>query len=123
MESSHRAEYGRAEIDIKNISKLFGEESLGLQQVWMSHGDHAERLPEGFTVAATSQGVRLKAPNILVEVYLPHATVHPADLQIARQPDGNQTKHRSAQFGIPAMSLTDLGRHSEMLLSKVLRSF
>ena len=59
VESSHRSEYGRAEITVERSSELYGEESTNGQQVWMSHGDHAEKLPEGFTVAATSQGVYL----------------------------------------------------------------
>lgn len=57
VESSQRSEYGRAEITVERSSELYGGESTDSQQVWMSHGDHAEKLPEGFTVAATSQGV------------------------------------------------------------------
>ena len=61
VESSHRSEYGRAEIQVDNLSELYGGESTDSQQVWMSHGDHAEKLPQGFTVAATSQGVNIQS--------------------------------------------------------------
>lgn len=50
--ASHR-EYGKAEIQVKNDSKLFGE--LPKEQVvWMSHGDLVVETPAGFTVDATS---------------------------------------------------------------------
>ena len=55
MESSHQSESGRAEIQTDSSSQLYGKEETKSQQVWMSHGDHAEQLPEGFTVAATSE--------------------------------------------------------------------
>lgn len=60
MESSQRSEYGRAEMRTDRASNLYAEETAETQQVWMSHGDHAEKLPHGFTVAATSEGVPLK---------------------------------------------------------------
>ena len=58
VESSDRCEYGRAEIKTESTSQLYSEETSDTQQVWMSHGDHAERLPAGFKVAATSNTVR-----------------------------------------------------------------
>ena len=57
MESSHQSEYGRAEITTDPSSELYADESTSSQQVWMSHGDHAEKLPQGFTVAASSEKV------------------------------------------------------------------
>src|SRR5687768_4188190 len=51
-------EFGRAFIEITGESMLFdglwkpGE----LHQVWMSHGDRVEALPEGFSVVARSEG-------------------------------------------------------------------
>jgi GMP synthase (glutamine-hydrolysing) len=57
VEGGHAAEFGRAEIDILEPSALF--EGLwqvgGRYPVWMSHGDRVSRLPEGFTVKATSE--------------------------------------------------------------------
>uniref|UniRef100_A0A0C9RXF2 GMP synthase [glutamine-hydrolyzing] n=1 Tax=Wollemia nobilis TaxID=56998 RepID=A0A0C9RXF2_9CONI len=46
-------EYGRMEIIVKKGSELFGD-CVERQAVWMSHGDEAVRLPEGFSVVATS---------------------------------------------------------------------
>ena len=55
--SSHR-EFGRATIEVVGGSTLFdglwreGER----HQVWMSHGDRVDRLPDGFKVVARSEG-------------------------------------------------------------------
>jgi GMP synthase (glutamine-hydrolysing) len=51
-------EFGRAYIDVVAPSALFeGLWSVGEKhQVWMSHGDRVERLPEGFAVVAQSDG-------------------------------------------------------------------
>ncbi len=55
---SDNREFGRAFIEIGAESALFdglwkpGER----HQVWMSHGDRVERLPEGFSVVAHSEG-------------------------------------------------------------------
>jgi GMP synthase (glutamine-hydrolysing) len=57
VEGGHAAEFGRADIEIREPSALF--EGLwqvgGRYPVWMSHGDRVTRLPEGFTVKATSE--------------------------------------------------------------------
>jgi GMP synthase (glutamine-hydrolysing) len=55
---SESREFGRAFIDIIGESALFdGLWSPGeTHQVWMSHGDRVERLPEGFRVVASSEG-------------------------------------------------------------------
>lgn len=48
-----RREYGHAEVNITGQSRLF----KGLPpsvNVWMSHGDHAEQLPQGFRKTANS---------------------------------------------------------------------
>ena len=56
--ASDSREFGRAFIEISGETKLFdglwkpGER----HQVWMSHGDRVERLPEGFRVVAQSEG-------------------------------------------------------------------
>ena len=56
--SSDHQEFGRAFVDIKEPCALFdGVWNVGdREQVWMSHGDHVDRLPEGFKVVATSEG-------------------------------------------------------------------
>ena len=57
VEGGHPAEFGRAEVEIKETSALFdGVWEVGKRYpVWMSHGDRVTRLPEGFTVKATSE--------------------------------------------------------------------
>ena len=55
---SESKEFGRAFIEITGKSALFdGLWNEGeLHQVWMSHGDRVEALPEGFEVVARSEG-------------------------------------------------------------------
>ncbi|TDR88176.1 glutamine-hydrolyzing GMP synthase [Enterovirga rhinocerotis] len=57
VEGGHAAEFGRADIEIREPSALF--EGIwkvgGRYPVWMSHGDRVTRLPEGFTVKAVSE--------------------------------------------------------------------
>jgi GMP synthase (glutamine-hydrolysing) len=56
VEGGHAAEFGRAEVEVKDDSALFEGvwQVGGKYPVWMSHGDRVTRLPEGFTVRATS---------------------------------------------------------------------
>jgi GMP synthase (glutamine-hydrolysing) len=46
-------EYGHAEIEVKNGSRLFEKLPVKLS-VWMSHGDEAVELPKGFELTASS---------------------------------------------------------------------
>jgi GMP synthase (glutamine-hydrolysing) len=57
VEGGHAAEFGRADIEIKEHSALFdGVWRVGQRHpVWMSHGDRVTRLPAGFTVKAVSE--------------------------------------------------------------------
>src|SRR3954454_9935002 len=48
-----KREYGHAQVEIKNNSRLF-EGLPKTLSVWMSHGDEAEKLPEGFHLTASS---------------------------------------------------------------------
>jgi GMP synthase (glutamine-hydrolysing) len=56
VEGGHAAEFGRADVEIREASALFdGVWEVGKRYpVWMSHGDRVTRLPAGFTVKATS---------------------------------------------------------------------
>lgn len=56
--ASEHQEFGRAFVDIKQDCALFdGVWNIGdREQVWMSHGDHVDALPQGFSVVATSEG-------------------------------------------------------------------
>ena len=57
VEGGHAAEFGRADVEIREASALFeGVWEVGKRYpVWMSHGDRVTKLPEGFTVKATSE--------------------------------------------------------------------
>ena len=57
VEGGHAAEFGRAEIEVLENSALFdGLWEVGKRYpVWMSHGDRVTKLPDGFTVKATSE--------------------------------------------------------------------
>ncbi len=57
VESGHHREFGRALIEVKEVSPLYdGIWNLGERhQVWMSHGDRVTRLPDGFKVIAASE--------------------------------------------------------------------
>ena len=60
VRAADKREYGHANVEIKNASRLFH----GLPQklnVWMSHGDEAVELPPGFHLTATS-------PNALAAI-------------------------------------------------------
>ena len=56
VEGGHPAEFGRADVAIKEKSALFdGVWEVGKRYpVWMSHGDRVTKMPDGFTVKATS---------------------------------------------------------------------
>ena len=60
--SDHR-EFGRAALEVADHCALF--DGLwrvgGTHQVWMSHGDRVERLPDGFRVVAVSEGAPFAA--------------------------------------------------------------
>lgn len=62
LASNHR-EFGRAFIDIRDDCRLFdGLWAAGERhQVWMSHGDRIETIPDGFRVVATSDGAPFAA--------------------------------------------------------------
>lgn len=49
-----KREYGRSEMTVTKSDELFSEIPTNLS-VWMSHGDQAARLPEGFTVLAKTE--------------------------------------------------------------------
>jgi GMP synthase (glutamine-hydrolysing) len=57
VEGGHAAEFGRADVEVKEASALFeGVWAVGKRYpVWMSHGDRVTKLPPGFTVKATSE--------------------------------------------------------------------
>mgnify|MGYP003989704551 FL=1 len=58
VETSDHREFGRAKVEVTEKSALFdGVWAVGdKDQVWMSHGDRVNALPDGFRVIATSNG-------------------------------------------------------------------
>jgi GMP synthase (glutamine-hydrolysing) len=57
-----RREYGRAELDICETAGLFaGFQPRDHMTVWMSHGDHVDVPPPGYTVTASSASVPIAA--------------------------------------------------------------
>lgn len=57
---SEKREYGRATLKIQSGNDLFdGIQKEG--QVWMSHGDSIERLPDGFTVIGSTEALDIAA--------------------------------------------------------------
>ena len=63
VESSDHREFGRAMVDVVKANPLFdGVWAPGERhQVWMSHGDRVNAIPEGFEVIATSEGAPFAA--------------------------------------------------------------
>ena len=57
VEQSDEREFGRAFLSITSASPLFdGVAAVGEQiQVWMSHGDRVNKLPDGFDIIGTSE--------------------------------------------------------------------
>jgi len=60
--SDHR-EFGRAFLDITDDCELFAGlwQKGACEQVWMSHGDRVEALPDGFRVVGVSEGAPFAA--------------------------------------------------------------
>ncbi len=55
-------EYGPSTISVEDPSGLFSSWERGEKlAVWMSHGDHVQQLPAGFTVSASSAGAPIAA--------------------------------------------------------------
>ncbi len=63
VEGSDHQEFGRAYVDVREHCALFDElwDEGANEQVWMSHGDRVTKLPEGFSVAGTSDGAPFAA--------------------------------------------------------------
>ena len=56
--SSDHQEFGRAFVDVTEDCDLFNGiwAKSERHQVWMSHGDHVDKMPEGFSIVASSDG-------------------------------------------------------------------
>ncbi|HTO74291.1 MAG TPA: glutamine-hydrolyzing GMP synthase, partial [Gemmatimonadales bacterium] len=61
VERADRREYGRAMVEVKG-GRLFAGFGKGEETpVWMSHGDHVDTAPPGFTVTASSDNAPVAA--------------------------------------------------------------
>lgn len=59
-----QAEYGRMPMNVLPNSRLFSYLTASEVNVWMSHGDHAAKLPEGFQcIAKSKQGAVVAIEN------------------------------------------------------------
>ncbi len=63
VEQSDHKEFGRAEVEVIKSCKLFDGvwETGNAYQVWMSHGDRVNAIPDGFEVIAKSDGAPFAA--------------------------------------------------------------
>ncbi len=57
VEKAAKREFGKAVLEVQDTDGIFAgfEPGRSEYQVWMSHGDRIERLPEGFKVTGTSE--------------------------------------------------------------------
>ncbi len=86
VEQSDHKEFGRAQIEVIKQSPLFdGVWDVGGEyQVWMSHGDRVNAIPEGFEVIAKSGGAPFAAiANEARNIYA--VQFHP---EVVHTPDG-----------------------------------
>lgn len=58
--AEHGGEYGRMAMNISPGSRAFSYLDAASVNVWMSHGDEAVKLPEGFKAVAKSTQVRAR---------------------------------------------------------------
>ncbi len=102
VEQSDHKEFGRAHVEVVKESPLFEGvwDVGGKYQVWMSHGDRVNAIPEGFDVIARSGGAPFAA--IADETRRIYAVqFHP---EVVHTPDGaklleNFTKHIAGLTG------------------------
>jgi GMP synthase (glutamine-hydrolysing) len=60
VERSSKREYGRAHLHIAQDDPLLGKLTPS-SQVWMSHGDSIKKLPDGFSILATTDSIPVAA--------------------------------------------------------------
>ena len=60
VQSASKREFGRAAVETNTSNPLFEGIPEG-SQVWMSHGDHLTRLPEGFEIIAHTENAPIAA--------------------------------------------------------------
>ena len=91
VERSDHREFGRAMIDVKKSSPLFDDVWAPGErhQVWMSHGDRVNAIPEGFEAIAVSDGAAFAAiADEARRIY--GVQFHP---EVVHTPDGAKLLH------------------------------
>jgi GMP synthase (glutamine-hydrolysing) len=69
IEPAYQREYGHAKLKVlSGTTKIFNELPFELD-VWMSHGDHVTRLPDGFHTTATTGDVITAIENLDKQIY------------------------------------------------------
>ena len=101
VSASSTREFGRAEVEVTEGSALtdglWGPGSR--HQVWMSHGDRVETLPEGFRVVATSSG----APHAMIADEARHIYAVQFHPEVVHTPDGARLIERFVR-GVAGLS-------------------
>ena len=69
VEPSFHRGYGFARLTVSNHKSLLFKDLPGAMDVWMSHGDHVTRLPEGFVETARTENVLNALENERARVY------------------------------------------------------
>lgn len=94
IEPANRREYGAARVKVlSGKTELFNELPFELD-VWMSHGDHMTRMPDGFVAVATSEDVPTAIENAERGIYC--VQFHP---EVAHTPLGKEIL-RNFLFGV-----------------------
>jgi GMP synthase (glutamine-hydrolysing) len=94
IEPANRREYGAARVKVlSGRTALFNELPFELD-VWMSHGDHMTRMPDGFVAVATSEDVPTAIENAERGIYC--VQFHP---EVAHTPLGKEIL-RNFLFGV-----------------------
>ena len=95
VEGEHNREFGRAFVEVARPAALFdGVWNVGERhQVWMSHGDRVTALPDGFTVAGTSEN----APFAMIADEKRKFYATQFHLEVAHTPDGARLLARFAR--------------------------
>ncbi|MEO5908674.1 MAG: glutamine-hydrolyzing GMP synthase, partial [Ginsengibacter sp.] len=63
VEKSEKREYGRSKLQIKNADDDLLKEVKNDSDVWMSHSDTIKKLPEGFSISASTHNIPVAAFN------------------------------------------------------------
>jgi GMP synthase (glutamine-hydrolysing) len=117
VEGGHAAEFGRAEVEIKDASPLFeGFWEVGQRYpVWMSHGDRVTELPPGFKVVGTSENAPFAiAVNEDRRYYT--TMFHP---EVVHTPDGAKLLSNFAHKIVGLHSDWTMSAYREQMIDKI----